>query len=74
MLLLLAPVSVTWAALGASVTLVSGQPGTIYPGETTQLQITLSNSNPAAAINNVAFNNSLPGTLPNGLSIAGAAS
>ena len=62
-----------WAALGASVTLASGQPGTIYPSETTQLQITLSNSNPASAINGVAFSNLLPGTLPNGLKVAGAA-
>ena len=73
-LLLLSPVGTAWAALGASVTLASGQPGTIHPGETTQLQITLSNSNPGASIANVAFSNSLPGTLPNGLSIAGAAS
>lgn len=61
-----------WAALGASVTLAGGQPGTIYPGETTQLQITLSNSS-ASAINSAAFGNLLPGTLPNGLKIAGTA-
>lgn len=71
-LLALLPVSEAFAALGASVTLASGQPGTIYPGETTQLQITLSNSNTGSAINNVGFGNTLPGTLPNGLKIAGA--
>lgn len=61
------------AALGASVTLVSGQPGTIYPGETTELQITLSNSNTdTAGITAAGFSNTLPGTLPNGLKIAGA--
>ncbi len=63
-----------WAGLGTSVTLVSGDPTDIYPGETTRLQITLSNNNEAAPISGVAFSNSLPGTLPNGLQIAGAAS
>ena len=61
------------AALGASVTLVTGQPTDIYPGQTTQLQITLSNSNTLASVTNVAFSNTLPGTLPNGLKVAGAA-
>ena len=56
------------------MTLAGGQPGTIYPGETTQLQITLSNSNTdAAGVTGVGFSNSLPGALPNGLKIAGAA-
>ena len=64
--------SSAWAALGASVTLASGQPTDIYPGEITQLQFTLSNNNPAAAITGVGFSNSLPGTLPNGLKVAGA--
>lgn len=72
--LLALPVSSALAALGASVTLVSGQPGAILPGNTTQIQITLSNSNTAAAIGNVAFSNLLPGSLPNGLKIAGALS
>lgn len=67
------PATSAWAALGTSVTLVTGDPTDIYPGETTRLQITLSNSNPSSAVNNVAFSNSLPGTLPNGLKIAGAA-
>lgn len=61
-----------WAALGVSV----GQapaPAPIYPGEVTQLRITLSNSNPAAAITNVSFANDLPGVLPNGLRVAGVA-
>lgn len=63
-----------WAGLGTSVTLVSGDPTDIYPGETTRLQITLSNNNEAAPISGVAFTTNLPGTLPNGLKIAGAAS
>jgi len=65
--------SSAYAGLGASVTLASGQPTNINPGETTQLEITLSNNNTAAAITGVAFSNSLPGTLPDGLEIAGAA-
>ena len=60
-----------WAGLGASVTLVGAT--AIYPGETTLLQITLSNSNQTALLNNVAFANTLPGVWPNGLRIAGAA-
>ena len=60
------------AALGASVTVSPGQPTDIYPGETTQLEITLSNYNELAAITAVAFSNNLPGTLPNGLKINGA--
>ncbi len=60
------------AALTASVTGVSLPPLGIYPGETATLRIALSNSDPVP-ITNVAFNNSLPGTLPNGLSVAGAA-
>ena len=62
---------VAWADLGASVTL-SGV-GTIAPGGITQLQITLSNSNTGADITAAAFSNSLPGVLPNGLKVAGAA-
>jgi large repetitive protein len=69
--LLLSPVVL--ADLGASVTVTSGQPLTISPGQTTQLEITLSNSNTSAAITGAAFSNSLPSTLPNGLRIAGAA-
>ncbi|MDR3390484.1 MAG: SdrD B-like domain-containing protein [Sulfuriferula sp.] len=61
------------AALSASVTLLTGDPTSIYPGQTTRLQITLSNSNTGSAVNGVAFSNSLPGVLPNGLEIAGAA-
>ena len=63
-----------WAALGASVTLSTGSPGNIYPGQTSEIEITLSNSNSAASITGVAFSNLLPGTLPNGLKVAGAAS
>lgn len=72
-LLILLAASPAWAALGTSVTLASGQPTDIYPGEVTQLQITLSNNNTTAPITGVGFSNSLPGTLPNGLKIAGAA-
>jgi uncharacterized repeat protein (TIGR01451 family) len=72
-LLALLPAGQAFAALGASITLAAAQPGTIYPGETTQFQITLSNSNAAAAINNVGFSTTLPGVLPNGLKIAGVA-
>ncbi len=60
-----------YADMSASVTLVSGDPTDIYPSETTRLQITLSNSNQTAQITNVAFSNSLPGTWPNALRIAG---
>jgi large repetitive protein len=62
-----------FAALGTSVTLVSGDPTSIYPSQTTRLQITLSNSNTVAAIAGIAFSNSLPGSLPDGLKISGAA-
>jgi uncharacterized repeat protein (TIGR01451 family) len=61
------------AGLAASVTLQLGQPTAIRPSETTVLQITLSNNNTIAAINAVGFSNNLPGTLPNGLKVAGAA-
>ncbi len=61
-----------WAGLTASVTLQSGQPTSIRPGETTVIEITLANNNSTAAINGVAFGNSLPGVLPDGLKVAGA--
>jgi uncharacterized repeat protein (TIGR01451 family) len=63
--------SPAFAGLAASVTVASGQPLSIYPGQVTQLQLTLSNNNTTAAINNVAFSSTLPGTLPNGLKVAG---
>jgi len=69
--LLVSPMA--WASLGASVTLAPTAPTDIYPGETTTLRITLSNSNSASAITGVAFNNTLPGTLPNGLKVSGTA-
>ncbi len=72
-LLLLSSTS-AMADLSASVTLVSGDPTNIYPGESTRLEITLGNSNTGSTITGVAFNTSLPGTLPDGLKIAGAAS
>jgi len=62
-----------FAALGASVTLGSGSPTNIYPSETTTIEITLANSNTLSSVNNVAFNTSLPGTLADGLIVAGAA-
>jgi len=71
--LLLATTGQALAALGASVTLVSGDPTNIAPGATTRLEITLSNSSESADITGVAFSNSLPGTLPNGLKVAGVA-
>ncbi|WP_431099031.1 SdrD B-like domain-containing protein [Polaromonas aquatica] len=58
-------------ALTASVTAIIPAQG-MYPGETATLRITLSNSDPIPATN-VAFGNSLPGVLPNGLSVAAAA-
>ncbi|RYG09888.1 MAG: hypothetical protein EON92_13785, partial [Burkholderiales bacterium] len=61
------------AALGASVTLVAGDPTDIYPGQTTRLQITLSNNNTAGPVSATAFSSSLPGSLPNGLRISGPA-
>lgn len=61
------------AALGAAVTLQADQPTQLYPGQTTVLQITLTNGNTASAVNGVAFGTSLPGTLPNGLRIAAPA-
>ncbi|MFO1191489.1 MAG: SdrD B-like domain-containing protein [Rhodoferax sp.] len=70
----LAP-AVALAALGASVTLVGPDP--IFPGESTSLRIQLSNS-AATPVTGVAFPAvaplTLPGTLPDGLRIAGAAS
>lgn len=59
-----------FAALTASVT--TPDPSSFYPGEIRTLRITLSNS-AADAINGTAFSNNLPGTLPNGLKVAGAA-
>lgn len=61
-----------WAGLAASITLQSGQPTNIRPGETTVLEINLANNNSTADITGVGFSNSLPGTLPNGLKIAAA--
>lgn len=60
------------AALGVSVTLVAGDPTSIRPGETTRLEITLSNNNGVADVAGVNFSNSLPGVLPDGLRVSGA--
>ena len=66
--------AIAFAGLGASVTLVGPDP--IFPGETTNLRIELSN-NGNTPVTGVSFPNlpplTLPGTLPNGLRIAGAA-
>lgn len=59
-----------FAALTASVTTTDSAP--FYPGEVRTLRITLSN-NATVPVNNTAFDNLLPGTLPNGLKIAGTA-
>ena len=71
--LLMAPATVL-AALGASVTLVGPDP--IFPGETTSLRIQLSNS-ASTPIAGVAFPVlaplALPGSLPDGLRVAGPA-
>jgi large repetitive protein len=64
----------SWAGLGTSVTLAPAALTDIYPGQSTTLRITLSNSNTTSAVNAVAFSNLLPGSLPNGLKVAGAAS
>jgi len=69
---LLSGAQVALAALGASVTLATGSATDIYPGEITTLRITLSNST-TAPLTGTTFSNSLPGTLPNGLKVAGAA-
>lgn len=59
------------AGLGASVTIKSGEPTQIYPGEVTVLQIELSNNNDLAPITNVSFSKALSGSPPNGLRVAG---
>lgn len=65
-------VPAAYAALGASLSLVPA--GSISPGQVTTLRITLSNSSESVVATGVAFSNSLPGTLPNGLKVAGAPS
>lgn len=60
-----------YAGLTASVTLQTGQPTNIRPTETTVLEITLANNNTLNPIAGLAFSNSLPGTLPDGLKVAG---
>ena len=63
--------SPAWASLGASITLAPAAPGTIYPGSVTTLRVTLSNSNTASAITQVAFSSVLSASaLPNGLEVA----
>lgn len=59
------------AGIGASVSIQAGQPSNILPGEVTTLSIVLSNNNESEPVTNVAFSNSLPGVLPDGLKIAG---
>ncbi|SEA71803.1 conserved repeat domain-containing protein [Desulfuromusa kysingii] len=71
LLLLLLPVSAL-ADLGASVTLVTGDPAAIYPGQETRLEITLANTGDTE-ISAVGFDVPLPGTYPDGLKISSAA-
>ena len=68
---LLSGAHAAWAALGASVTLPIGAPTGIFPGQTTTLRMALSNNNSVSPISNVGFTHTLPGTLPNGLKVAG---
>ena len=70
-MLLALPLQAALVGLTASVSLQSGQPANIRPGETTVLEITLGNNNPLADITSTAFNNSLPGVLPDGLKVDG---
>lgn len=72
-LALLSGAQMSWAVLGASVTLATGSSTDIYPGQVTTLRITLSNSSTGGALTSTAFSNLLPGTLPNGLKVAGPA-
>ena len=71
--LLILPAPAVWAALGASVAIPEGYSEPINPGAITYLRIILTNSDEGGPLNNVAFNKVLPGALPNGLKIAGAA-
>ena len=73
-ILLFAVSNAAMAGLTTAVSLQASAPGNIKPGEITRLEITLSNNNNTSAISNVAFSNTLPGTLPRGLKVAGAAS
>ncbi len=68
--LALAP-SPAFAAIGAAVTLDVNAPTAIYPGQSTKLKLTLSNSNSGSALSSVGFASTLGGTLPNGLKVAG---
>jgi len=58
------------ADLTASVTALGD--ATIDPNELEQLSITLSNNDPVNDITGAAFSNTLPGTLPDGLRVAGS--
>lgn len=71
LLLLLLTATAARADLGASVTATPA--GAIDPLENKNVIITLSNSDTANALTSVGFSNSLPGTLPDGLFISGAA-
>lgn len=71
LLILLIPVSAL-ANLGASVTLVTDDPTSIYPGQETRLEITLGNSE-EEAITALNFDIPLPTGYPDGLKISSAA-
>ena len=58
-------------SMSVSVSFYSGDPTSIIPGQTTRLQIILSNSS-NVPVTGVVFSSFLPGSLPNGLKVAGA--
>ncbi len=64
----------TQADIGASVTIPLGEPAIVAPGETTALEITLSNNNTNSDVTDLALNNLLPGSDPNRLTVSGPAS
>ncbi len=60
------------AVLTASVTVPTGFNATVFPGEVTRLEITLTND-VSSEITALGFNTSLPSSTNNGLKIAGEA-
>lgn len=59
------------AGIAASVTIKPGELTIIAPGESTVLQIILSNNNISSQVNNLNFSNLLPGSYPNRLHVSG---
>ncbi len=64
--------SSAWAGLSAAMSVVGPNP--INPGQTTNIVIELTNNSTLNDITAVQFSELLPGTLPNGLKVAAAAS